>query len=167
MKMELIQPFINAADAVLAESLQCETKIGNVSMEEEVYRRKGIAATVTISGDIEGRVIFDLESDTAVRVACAMVGEELNGGDQLVRETICELANTVIGNAVTTLNDQGFRFRVQPPQIHDREFGMKNTQDTEALVMYFETPSGKVFMNIAMRYNRRRKGDDTTAAVAN
>ena len=35
MRMELIQPFINAADAVLAESLQCETRIGDVSMEEE------------------------------------------------------------------------------------------------------------------------------------
>ena len=41
MRMELIQPFINAADAVLAESLQCETRIGDVSMEEETYRRKG------------------------------------------------------------------------------------------------------------------------------
>ncbi len=167
MKMELIQPFINAADAVLAESLQCATKIGDVSMEEEAYRRKGIAAIVIITGDIEGRVIFDLEPEAALRVACAMVGEELNGSDQLVRETICELANTVIGNAVTALNDQGFRFKVQPPQIHDREFGMKNTSDTEALVMYFDTPSGKVFMNIGMRYNRRRRADDKIAATAN
>jgi len=44
MKMELIQPFINAADAVLAETLQSPTKIADVNMEEEAYRRKGIAA---------------------------------------------------------------------------------------------------------------------------
>ena len=44
MKMELIQPFINAADAVLAQALQEPTTIGAVSMEEEAYRRKGIAA---------------------------------------------------------------------------------------------------------------------------
>ena len=29
MRMELIQPFINAADAVLCESLQSPTKIGD------------------------------------------------------------------------------------------------------------------------------------------
>jgi chemotaxis protein CheX len=161
MKMELIQPFINAADAVLATCLQCQTRIGDVSMEENAYRRKGVAAIVKVQGDIEGRIIFDVEPETAVRVACAMVGEEVPGTDQLVRETVCELANTVIGNAITTLNDQGFRFKVQPPQVHDRELGMKSTPDTEALVMYFETPSGKVFMNIAMHYNRRRKGEES------
>ncbi len=164
MRMELIQPFINAADAVLAASLRCETRMGDVSMEEETYRRKGVAAIVRVSGDIEGRVIFDLERETALRVAAAMTGEELAASDQLIHETICELANTVIGNAVTTLNDQGFRFKVQPPEVHQAEFGMRSTADTEALVMFFETPTGKVFMNISMRYNRRRRGEATAAA---
>ncbi len=159
MRMELIQPFINAADAVLAEYIRCPTHVGDVSMEADTYRRKGIAAIIKITGDIEGRVIFDVEPDTALSFAAAMAGEEVAASDQLVSETICELANTVIGNAVTTLNDQGFRFKVQPPQLHDREFGMKSTPDTEALVMYFDTPSGKVFMNISMRYNRRRRGE--------
>ena len=48
MKMELIQPFINAADAVLAETLQCPTRVGDVTMEEEAYRRRGVASMVTI-----------------------------------------------------------------------------------------------------------------------
>ncbi|HKM82398.1 MAG TPA: hypothetical protein VJY15_15725, partial [Candidatus Acidoferrum sp.] len=60
MRMELIQPFINAADAVFAESLQAPTKIADLSMDENTYRRKGVAALVTIKGDIEGRVILDL-----------------------------------------------------------------------------------------------------------
>ena len=33
MKMELIQPFINAADAVLSQGLQGTTKVGNLTME--------------------------------------------------------------------------------------------------------------------------------------
>jgi len=39
MRMELIQPFINAADAVFAEALQGPTKIGDLVMEEETYHR--------------------------------------------------------------------------------------------------------------------------------
>ena len=46
MKMELIQPFINAADAVLAQGLQSPISIGSISMEQEAYRRKGIAALI-------------------------------------------------------------------------------------------------------------------------
>ena len=139
MKMELIQPFINAADAVLAQGLQSPMSIGNLSMEQEAYRRKGVAALVAMTGDIEGRIVFDLDPQTAVRVASHFAGAELPESDDLVRETVCELANQVIGNAVTALNDQGFHFRVHPPVLHTSEHGPTSSEDTEALVICFET----------------------------
>jgi chemotaxis protein CheX len=166
MKMELIQPFINSADAVLAQGLQCSTAIGSLSMEEEGYRRKGVAAMVALTGDIEGRIIFDLDPETAVRVASKMAGAELPDSDDLVRETACELANQIIGNAVTALNDQGFHFRVHPPIMHTAEEGIRSSEDTEALVLCFETPIGSVFMNIALRYNRRRSGERAASAAS-
>lgn len=166
MKMELIQPFINSADAVLAQGLQCSTAIGSLSMEEEGYRRKGVAAMVALTGDIEGRIIFDLDPETAVRVASKMAGADLPDSDDLVRETACELANQIIGNAVTALNDQGFHFRVHPPIMHTAEEGIRSSEDTEALVLCFETPIGSVFMNIALRYNRRRSGERAATAAS-
>jgi len=164
MKMELIQPFINAADAVLAQGLQGPTSIGNLTMEEEAYRRKGVAALIWVTGDIEGRVVIDLDPETAVRVACRFAGAELPQTDELVRETVCELANLVIGNAVTSLNDQGFHFRVHPPVLHTSEHGPKSTEDTEALVICLETASGNVFLNIALLYNRTRQPEKVAAA---
>ena len=158
MRMELIQPFINAADAVLAQALHAPTTVGEVSMEEEVYRRKGLAAMVRVNGDIEGRVIFDLEPTTAKHVARTLIGDDTEA-EQILPEAICELANQVIGNAVTVLNDQGFHFKVMPPEIHTAEVGARSTEDSEALVMCFETVSGTVFMNIAMHYNQRRRSD--------
>src|SRR5881296_4690172 len=146
MKMELIQPFINAADAVLAEGLQCSTTVGSINMEEEAVRRKGVAAVIGVSGDIEGRVILDLDTQTAVRVASKFAGTELPESDELVRETVCELANQVTGNAITALNDQGFHFRVHPPVLHTLEHGSKSSEDTEALVICFETATGNIFM---------------------
>ena len=152
MKMELIQPFINAADAVLSQALKSPLSMGNLSMEEEGYRRRGVAAMVRLTGDIEGRVIFDLAPKTAAVVASHFAGTEVPESDELVREVVCELANQVIGNAVATLNDQGFHFRVHPPELHTSDQGSKGTADTEALVLFFETSSGSVFMNIALRY---------------
>jgi CheY-specific phosphatase CheX len=169
--MELIQPFINAADAVLAESLRSTTRINDLSMEEEVYRRHGVAAMITVSGDIEGRIIFDMDPPVALAVACRTNGCELSDidpseRDQVARETICEMANQVIGNAVTVLNDAGYQFKVHPPSVHDDQNGVSGSEDTEALVMCFSTDTGDFFMNIAMRYNRRRKGEKEMAANA-
>jgi chemotaxis protein CheX len=155
MKMELIQPFINAADAVLSQGLKSPMAIGNLAMEREAYRRKGVAAVVQLTGDIEGRVIFDLAPKTAAEVASHFAGTELPETDDLVREAVCELANQVIGNAVATLNDQGFHFRVHPPELHTSDDGPTSTEDTEALVLSFETDSGNIFMSIALRYAKK------------
>jgi chemotaxis protein CheX len=167
MKMELIQPFINAADAVLAQGLKSPTSIGYLSMEQEAYRRKGVAALVWVTGDIEGRIVFDLDPQTATRVASGFAGAELPESDDLVKEAVCELANQVTGNAISALNDQGFHFRVHPPVLHNAEHGAESTEDTEALVICFDTGGGAVFMNIVLRYNQQLQNVTAVAARAN
>lgn len=153
MKMQLIQPFISAADSILAHALDGPTKIGDLSMEEEGYRPKGFSARIAIRGEIEGRVILDMDSRTAARVASALAGYEVNESEQVVRETLCELANMMIGNAVTLLNDHGYQFKVHPPEVHTGEDMVRSTSDIEAMAIYFDTPCGRVFVNISMRYN--------------
>jgi chemotaxis protein CheX len=163
--MELIQPFINAADAVFAESLQAPTRIVDLSMDEETYRRKGVAALIAIRGDIEGRVILDLSPEVAMRVANQLAGAPLPESEQVVRETVCELANMVIGNSVTLLNDQGFRFKVFPPEIHVSNEGLGGSVDTEAMVLCIETPCGEVYLNISMHYLHRRRREQAAVPV--
>lgn len=165
MRMELIQPFINAADAVFSELLQSSAKIIDLTMDEDTYRRKGVAALIAIKGDIEGRVILDLSPEVAVKVASHLAGSELPASEQLVRETVCELANMVIGNSVTLLNDQGFSFKVFPPEMHADETGLSNSADTEAMVLGLETPCGEIYLNIAMHYLHRRRHERESAVV--
>jgi chemotaxis protein CheX len=140
MKMELIQPFINAADAVLSQGLSGTTKVSNLSMEENGYRRKGVAGMVGLSGDIEGRIVLDLDPETALRVASHYAGADLPESDGLIKETIFELANQVVGNAVSALNDQGFHFRVHPPALVTAAEADKTSEDVEALMICFELP---------------------------
>ncbi len=153
MRMELIQPFLNSADAVLAQGLESAVAIENLTMDEQAYRRKGIAAEVCLTGDIEGRIIFDVDEKTATCFARHLAESELEASDDLVREAVCELANQIIGNAVTVLNDQGFHFRVHPPTVHTSEQGAKGSEDTEAVVLCFSTDRGNIYMNVALRYH--------------
>jgi chemotaxis protein CheX len=155
MRMDVIQPFINSADAVLAQGLNSPIAIENLTMEEEAYRRRGIAAEVCLTGEVEGRIIFDVDIQAGLQLASRLAGIAVSETDEeLVREAVCELANQIIGNAVTTLNDQGFHFHVRPPVFHTSEQGSRSSEDTEAVVMAFNTSSGSVFMNVALRYQR-------------
>jgi chemotaxis protein CheX len=155
MRIELIQPFINSTDAVLAEMLRGPAHVSDVTMKNEVYRRKGVAASIFIRGDIVGHIIFDLEPETALRVAGALARGEVEPSEELARETVCELANVVVGNAVTLLNDRGYSFKVFPPVLHTAETGYTSDCKSEALVMCFETSSGSVYLNIAMDYKQQ------------
>ena len=47
MKMDLIQPFVGSLDTVLAEMMREPAKIADLVMEEDGYRKKGLAAEVT------------------------------------------------------------------------------------------------------------------------
>jgi chemotaxis protein CheX len=158
MKMELIQPFINSLDAVIAETMGCSAEIADVTMEEGNYKRTGIAALVGITGEIEGRVVLDMSIAAAQQVTADLTGPTGNFTEETARETVCELTNMVIGNAVTQLNNHGFKFRVHPPEIYSLDGGLQGTPDTEAVVLRFETPKGTVYLNIAVRYKQRRAG---------
>lgn len=163
MKMELIQPFINAADAVLSQGLQGKTKVDHLTMEEQGYRQRGVAGLIALSGDIQGRVILDMEPPTAARVASIYAGMEVPETDDMVRETVFELANQVVGNAVCALNDQGFHFRVHPPMLVVSEECDKTSEEVEALMICFETPVGNVYMNVALRYTAGRPTESMAA----
>jgi len=166
MKMELIQPFIGSLDAVLAEMMKEPAKIVDLTMEVEGYRRKGTAAVVTFRGQIEGRVILDMDPGAAAHVAGCLFGTEVDSSEPIVREAVCELANMVIGNAVTQLNDRGFQFKVLPPEVLTQEQCDKAGNDSEATILSFETSNGRVYLNIAMKYLQRRTRERSAVPVA-
>lgn len=157
MKMQLIQPFISAADCVLATALDGPATIGDLTMDEMDYRPRGYAARISIQGDIEGRIVVDMTPDTALRVASALSGQQTEAADETVRETVHELANMMIGNAVTLLNDHGYEFKVFPPEQYSADEPVQSKSDTEELAIFFDTSCGRIFLSVRMRYNLRER----------
>lgn len=165
MKMQLIQPFISAADCVLASALHGPAKTGDLSMEEDGCHVHGSAVRILIHGEIEGRIIVDMAPDTAARVASALAGEEVEASDQVISETVFELANMMIGNAVTLLNDRGYRFKVLPPEKYVENRSAEGRTDREETAIYFDTSCGRIFLNICMRYNLGSQTERTPVLI--
>ena len=111
----------------------------------------GVAAIVGLAGDVEGRVIFDMTLDTALKIASAMNNEELTEFDELARATITELANLITAQAVTKLHDLGFKFDLTPPALFTGENMKISNNDIEALIVPMTAPQGKVEINVAIR----------------
>ncbi len=151
MRVEYINPFVEAAYNILKEVLGDDVKRGDLYLKSTSMPVMGVAALVGLAGDVEGRVLFDMSLDTAMRIACRMNDEELPGFDELAKATITELANLITAQAVTKLHDLGFKFDLTPPALFTGEKMEISDHEVEALIVPMETKQGKVEINVAIR----------------
>lgn len=151
MRVEYINPFVETAYSVLKEVLGGEVKRGDLYLKSTSMPVMGVAALVGLAGDVEGRVLFDMTLDTALKIASRMNMEELTTFDELAKATITELANLITAQAVTKLHELGFKFDLTPPALFSGEKMEIANNNVEALIVPMITEQGKVEVNVAIR----------------
>lgn len=157
MRVEYINPFVETSYRVLKEVLGgAEVKRGDLYLKSTAMPMMGVAALVGLAGEVEGRVLFDMTIETALNLASQMNGEKLPSFDELAQSTISELANLITAQAVTKLQELGFKFDLTPPALF---VGQKmqvsalsgQTENVEALIVPLITDCGKLEVNVAIR----------------
>jgi len=151
MRVEYINPFVEASFNVLKEVLQSDIGRGELYLKAVSQPILGVATIIGLAGDVEGRVLFDMDKNTALAIASRMNGEELGQLDELAKATITELANMITGQAVTKLFDLGFKFDLTPPAIFTGENMQVTDSGVEALIVPIDTEMGKIEINVAVR----------------
>ena len=117
MRVEYINPFVEAAYSILKDVLDDEVRRGELYLKATSMPTMGVAALVGLAGDVSGRVVFDMDMPTAIKIAGRMNREEFTVFDEMAKATITELANMITAQAVTKLYDLGFRFDLTPPAL--------------------------------------------------
>jgi len=151
MRIEYINPFVESAFNIMKEVLGLEPKRGELYLKSSSQPVLGVAAIVGLAGAVEGRVLFDMDKSTAMKIASAMNGEELSDFDDLAKATITEMANMITARAVTKLYELGFKFDLTPPALLTGENMQVSDSGVEALIVPVELPYGKVEVNVAIR----------------
>jgi len=156
MRVEYINPFVEAAFNVLKEVLGTDVKRGDLYLKSSTMQIQGVAALVGLAGDVEGRVLFDMTKSTALAVASGMNGEEMKVVDEMVKATLTELANMITAQAVTKLHDLGFKFDLTPPALFTGDnMEISNNLEVEALIVPMEIgpggKDGKIEINVVIR----------------
>ena len=128
-----------------------EVKRGDLFLKATSQPVLGVAAIIGLTGDVEGRVLLDMDMSTALAIASTMNEEELESLDALGKATIAELANMVTGQAVTKLHDLGFNFDLSPPSLITGDNMVVTDSGVEALIVPLELAEGKLEINVAVR----------------
>jgi chemotaxis protein CheX len=154
MRVEYINPFVEATYNVLKEVTQVEVKRGDLYLKNSSMKIMGVAALVGLAGDVEGRVLFDMTKETALKVVSIMNGGEVfTALDEMAKATITELANMITGQAITKLHELGFKFDLTPPALFSGDnMEISNTMEVEALIVPMELGAiGRIEVNVVVR----------------
>ncbi len=151
MRVEYINPFVESAYSILQEVLEDDVKRGELYLKSTSMPTMGVAAFVGLAGDVAGRVVFDMDTPSAIKIAGRMNNEEFTAFDDMARATITELANLITAKAVTKLFDLGFRFDLTPPSIISGNNLEITDYNIEALIVPIETSFGCIEVNVAIK----------------
>ncbi|MCD6122329.1 MAG: chemotaxis protein CheX [Spirochaetales bacterium] len=151
MRVEYINPFVEAAFNILKEVLGTDITRGELYLKSSSQPILGVTAIIGLTGEVEGRVLFDMTKKTALAIASAMNGEELTKMDELAKATINELANMITAQSVTKLSELGYKFDITPPAIFTGEKMEVSDVSIEALIVPIKMPLGKLEINVAVK----------------
>jgi len=155
MKVEYIKPFAQAAYDVLGEILDIPIKRGKLMLLHSPVSVSGVVVLMGLTGEVEGRVLFDLNEETAKKVAEIMNYEQFDTFNQLARATISELGNIITGRAVSILNDNGFKFDITPPILFVGDKMETSDLAQETLIIPLEFEYGIFNVNVALKKGKK------------
>lgn len=152
MKIEYINPFLEASIYVLEQFMQGisidKTKLSVIC---EPISSLGVAALIGLTGQLRGRVIYDMTLDTALQIVSKMNFEEFKEFNDLARSTINELANMITGTAVSKLSNLGYKFDLTPPSLFTgQKVLITDAMNLKHLVVPVLTPCGNINLNLGL-----------------
>jgi CheY-specific phosphatase CheX len=151
MRLGFVKTFVDASAELIGEVAGPSVKMGAVSMRERPDVGGGVTTVVCLSGEAQGRVIFDLDILTALQIAKRMLGEPSPGLTPMVRSAIAELASMAIGRALSRINDSGACVTMGPPVVLAGEYRGENTAGFETMVAAVMTECGEVRINVSIQ----------------
>ena len=150
MRYDYVQPFVSSAQEILEQVLSGRIAAGKVRLSPAPRAGNGVTAIVGVTGEGEGRVLFEMSHQTALAIAAEMNCEPQSELSSLAKDTLSELASMMTGRAISLLNDKGYKLHVSPPTLIAGDNVTISTAELETLIVPLETTHGEVVVNVAM-----------------
>lgn len=151
MRLDFVRIFIDSTTELFQQVVGPAVTVNSVAVKPSPVAGSEVMAIIGLSGESQGRVIFDMDIFTAVQLAGCMLGEPSPGMTPLVRSSIAELASMAIGQAISRINNNGTRLSMTPPTVITGANLVSYDQCFETLVAPITTAFGEVRMNITIQ----------------
>jgi len=151
MKVEFINPFIQAATEVLETELGGETTRGELRLVKTAVTSDEVTALVGVTGSVRGLVLYSMNEATALGIVSRVMGQEFSEFDALAQSGIGELGNVITGRAGVLLSMAGYASNITPPALVIGKGTLVTTLDLNRLVLPLETEVGSLEIHVVLK----------------
>lgn len=149
MKVEFINPFVEASKSIIGMICGTEVRMGKLSLRNSPYIVNQVVIMIGVIGKIKGQVCFELTVDSAKKIASAMMGgmpvAEL---DEISKSAVSELGNMIMGNAGTLFESNNVSIDITPPSLLTGDKIEVSTKVATIVVPMTIVGIGDMFINI-------------------
>ncbi len=117
-KEKLCQALIEATCEVFESMLFLQSvSKGAITEENKLAYKSELSGIISFGGDLSGSVVFSANRKTAIKVASAMLGEDINEANEDLEDAIGEITNMVAGGFKTRVSSYGIDFNISIPTV--------------------------------------------------
>jgi len=151
MKVEFVNPFLQAASEVLDSELGGEVERGTLRLQKTAFTTDEVTALVGVTGTLNGLVLYSMSQATALRIVSRVMSQEFEEFDAIAQSGIGELGNVITGRASVLLSEAGYPSNISPPAVVLGEGTMITTLDLIRLVLPLQTDVGPLEIQVVLK----------------
>jgi chemotaxis protein CheX len=151
MKVEFVNPFVQAASEVLESELGGEAQRGTLRLHKTAVTTAEVTAVVGVTGTLNGLVLYSMSQATALSIVSRMMGQDFEEFNALAQSGIGELGNVITGRAGILLSEAGYPSNITPPALVIGKGSMITTLDLIRLVLPLETEVGALEIQVVLK----------------
>ena len=150
MRLDFVKVFRDSTNEMLQQIVGPVDEMEAMTMHPTPLAGRDVTAVIELDGQAQGRVIFDMDSTTAMRIAGRLLEEPPPVMTPIAQSAISELASMIIGHAISVINDRGTRVNMEPPMIGDGDLA-HSEMCFETLSFPVQTMFGEVRVNVMIQ----------------
>lgn len=163
MNVQFLNPFIEAAFAVLDAEAGVTAKRGQLSLQRSAATASEVTVLISMVGQVKGVVLYGLSEATALQIVSKILGQSFAEFDDLAQSGISEIGNVITGQAGQRLAEAGFESNISPPTMIVGKGTLISTLDFERLQVPLETELGTIQIHLALRESKNGTGPQPTS----
>lgn len=149
--LDVVNAFSKGTVIILKSYFHSKVGKGDIRVFKNANHVGGVIVFVGITGDLSGRLMFNMSKATAFKLASILNMENIASIDDIFIATIKEFVNMVAGSAINDLSTKHIDLDMTPPAIlMSEQMSMLEKENDQILSINYKTELGDIFMNLIL-----------------